>query len=1021
MTSAQRVLRRLLYLLFAISGFSGLIYESIWSHYLKLFLGHAAYAQTLVLAIFMGGMAIGAWLPTRYGARWKNLLAVYALVEGVVGIGAVVFHSLFVNTTDFAFDTVIPALGSPWAIQSFKWGLGALLILPQSILLGMTFPLMSAGLIRRCPSNSGESLAMLYFTNSIGAAIGVLVSGFILIEQIGLPATMLAAGVINILLALLVGWLSYRRPEPKIPAETGARRTGNQSGLWRLLIVASLVTGAASFIYEIAWIRMLSLVLGASTHAFELMLSAFILGLAFGGLWIRRRIDLLKHPIQFLGWVQVIMGLLALGTLIVYDASFSAMQILMHALARTESGYFLFNPASHAITIIVMVPVTFCAGMTLPLITHALWRSGYGEKSIGTVYAANTVGAIVGIFFAVHIGLPLLGLKGLLTAGAALDMGLGVALLGGLVAGGNRRPGYIAAGVALAATVAVLLGVDLDHHRMASGVYRAGFIHTPKSAELLFHRDGKTATVDLLKHPNVGISIRTNGKSDGMINMDDGGRPSPDEATMILTGAIPLALHPRAQTAANIGMGTGLTTQILLASEHLRRIDTIEIEPTMIEAAQVFRPRVEAAFTDPRSVFHIDDAKTFFSSHQARYDLITSEPSNPWVSGVAGLFSHEFYRRTREHLNPGGLFVQWLQIYEMDPDLVASVLKAIGNNFSDYALYACDDGDLLIVSVREGNVPSIHPDALQQQRLAQELRRVGILSVDDLKLRYIGDRAIFEPLFAAAPLPANSDFFPVLDTKSVRSRFLEKNARALLELRSIKLPALEMLGKELPPRKTPRSTPAPDLLRSRLAHDATLIRDFYTSGRTPTDLSDPELLSSLLLTGRLDRDCKSAAAASLWFDSAITVMDNALPHLSSSEAYALWMELSNSVCLARLTGIQRDTFTLYGAIARRDAANMARVADLLLNAMAAPGHGTGPAPTAGTAGNPNGSKKAQDVLAAGMLGYLASDKPQEAQRLWTAHASRALGTNPPGMLLRLLRAHSTYQNPRATEKAIARN
>src|SRR5262245_25019116 len=171
----------LLFAVFTLSGFAGLIYESIWSHYLKLFLGHAGYAQTLVLAIFMGGMAIGSWLAGRYSGRLGNLLACYAAAEALIGVVALFFHPVFVSVTDAAFAHVLPALGSPAAAAAVKWTLGAALIVPQTILLGMTFPLMSGALIRRYSAAPGETLALLYFTNSIGAAVGVLVAGFVMV------------------------------------------------------------------------------------------------------------------------------------------------------------------------------------------------------------------------------------------------------------------------------------------------------------------------------------------------------------------------------------------------------------------------------------------------------------------------------------------------------------------------------------------------------------------------------------------------------------------------------------------------------------------------------------------------------------------------------------------------------------------------------------------------------------------------------------------------------------------------
>src|SRR5262245_36165711 len=175
-------MRKVFFAIFALSGFSGLIYESIWTHYLKLFLGHAAYAQTLVLAIFMGGLAVGAGLCSRWSSRWDNLLRGYAVTEGVIGVCALGFHPVFDRVVNLAYTAILPALHTPSAIILCKWWLASLLILPQSILLGMTFPLMSGGCVRRFPNHPGAALATLYFANSLGGAIGVVASGFVLIR-----------------------------------------------------------------------------------------------------------------------------------------------------------------------------------------------------------------------------------------------------------------------------------------------------------------------------------------------------------------------------------------------------------------------------------------------------------------------------------------------------------------------------------------------------------------------------------------------------------------------------------------------------------------------------------------------------------------------------------------------------------------------------------------------------------------------------------------------------------------------
>src|SRR3954469_9633497 len=448
--------RPLLIALFAASGFAGLIYESIWTHYLKLFLGHAAYAQTLVLAIFMGGMALGSWLAARMGLRWKNLLAGYALTEAAIGALALVFHEVFVASTGWAYGS------SLLRFAAFKWSLAAALILPQCVLLGMTFPLMTAGLLRWFPDRPGRSVALLYFTNSLGAAVGVLASGFWLVPAVGLPGTVRAAGAINLRVAASVWALSRRSISS--PSTAAASGSGLRDRVFWLFLGAALITGASSFVYEVAWTRMLTLVLGASTHAFELMLGAFILGLALGGLFIQRRIDRLARPVRTLAWLQIAMGLFALATLVAYGPTFDAMAWLIRRLPRTDRGYALFNLGSGAMAVGLMLPATFCAGTTLPLITFHLLKRGCGEASIGAVYAANTVGAIAAVFAAVHAGLPLLGLKGLLVAGAALDLLLGVLLW----------PRLLPALASAAAVVLCVFFVHLDAYKMASGVYRYG-------------------------------------------------------------------------------------------------------------------------------------------------------------------------------------------------------------------------------------------------------------------------------------------------------------------------------------------------------------------------------------------------------------------------------------------------------------------------------------------------------------------------------------------------------------------
>jgi spermidine synthase len=981
----QGLSRGALYLVFIVSGFAGLIYESIWTHYLKLFLGHAAYAQSLVLIVFMGGMALGAAACARISTRIARPLAAYALVEAVIGVLGLVFHPIFVGVTEWSYASLLPALDSEWGSLALKIALSALLILPQSVLLGATFPLMSAGLVRAAPGRAGNAIALLYFTNSLGAAAGVLVSGFVLIGLVGLPGTLRTAGALNLALAALV-WLMLVPPrEPALAARAGAHATPAA----RLLLAVSFLTGLASFIYEISWIRMLSLVLGASTHSFELMLSTFILGLALGGFAVRGWIDRAAHPERLLGWVQLAMGLAALATLPLYNKTFELMEFLMHGLARSDAGFVLFNLSGQAIAALVMLPATFCAGMTLPLISAALLRHGAGEGAIGRVYAANTLGAIVGVLLAVHVGLPLLGLKGTLLAGALLDCALGLVLLRPFL----RPRGRLGAigGACAALFLAAGLGVQFDANRMTSGVFRYGDLSGSRDAKILFERDGKTATVHLVQYSDA-TSIRTNGKSDGSINLPSFERGT-DEVTMVLTGALPLALKPDAKSAAVIGIGTGLTMHTLLQSLAIERVETVEIEAAMAEASRGFMPRNSAAFADPRGAILIDDAKSFFSTHNRRYDVIVSEPSNPWVSGVASLFTSEFYARIRNHLAPGGLLVQWFQLYEIDPARLASVMAALGERFPHYAVFAPSDHDLLIVA-SDAPVPfPVSARAFEFPGLARELWTIHVLAPGDLDARYLGSRATLEPLFASYASPANSDYRPLLDLHAARDRFTEKSAANVVAMLNAGVPVLELLepGRSARP-VNPLNEGSYAFERIENTRLARYSRDFLMRAQAPVPESIPtQLQKDLEIVKTRLIECRAPRELDVWLHSLVRVARTLNPYLSAAETAPLWERIAGSGCMRGLLEFQRRWIALAQAAGARDTLRMLEDAvHLLVN-------------------QPELHADAREYLVlAGMSAAIAQQRHDVALSIWESQAKRLARPSDP--LFRLLRCHAAAES-----------
>jgi spermidine synthase len=882
---------------FVLSGAAGLIYESLWSRYLGLFVGHSAYAQIIVLVIFLGGMSFGAHLVGRRVDHIRRPLIGYALVELVVGILAMVFHEAFLSTTNFAYDSVFPSFHGG-GLTAVKWAIAGLLILPQSILLGATFPLMSSGVIRlaKTQMQPGRILSLLYFSNSLGAAIGVLLAGMWLIERVGLPGVLLVAGFINVLIAAFVFLLA--RAHERLSAATDPATSPNVATvappepvtpdahrLTFVLLSVAFGTAIASFIYEIAWIRMLSLVLGSATHSFELMLSAFILGLALGALWIRTRADTLDNPLRLLGHVQWMMGLLAVGTLPLYLMSFDWMATVLGTVASNENGYRVFTVFRYVVAALIMLPATFCAGMTLPLITRMLMKSA-GERAIGTVYAVNTLGSIIGVIIAGLLLMPLVGLKRLLLLGALVDILLGVWLVSiardraPVVAKPKRWPMASESPLTIPLIVTAFLLTTItivskfEIATLTSGVYRHGIVDHSSESSFPFYKDGRTATVSVERNASGFLTLATNGKPDASVDPEwrdtsakAAARPlqlTRDLATQYMLPLIALAHAPRAEHAAVIGQGSGITSHVLLGSPYLKELATIEIEPEMIEGSRQFDPTNRRVFDDTRAHFIIDDAKSYFASSRKKFGLIVSEPSNPWVSGVSGLFTQEFYVRARDQLEDGGVFAQWLHLYEINDGLVNSVLAAIDTVFADYEVFYTSDADIAVIASKHrvprpdwtiANYPDVHED----------LKRVVPLRASWFETQRLGGRDVLHPMLKIHAEP-NSDFFPVLDLNAEKMRFMHENATGYTSLKEGRFDLVGALTGRRLGFGIGSASPTPEIERSQ-AH---ALSARLHAARTGTDSIgrmvsiDEELSAARLRVDQLEAAVAANRAPASW-------------------------------------------------------------------------------------------------------------------------------------------------------------
>lgn len=946
MTRISRLSLALL-VLFVLSGFAGLIYQSVWSHYLGLTLGHAAYAQTLVLAIFMGGMAIGAWVASRYSVRWKRLILGYAVVEAVIGVFGLVFHPLFVGYTGFSQSAVLPALGNASLAHSYQWFSAALMITPQSVLLGATFPLMSAGLIRAMPNSHGEVLGGLYFSNSLGAACGALLTTFLLLPLVGLPGTVMTAGILNIVVALLAWLLSKSIDEPGLApvydvsdtrsgnadeARSAATNSDDIRRLGRVLMWSTAVSGAASFVYEVGWVRLLNQALGATIHSFELMLAAFILGLAFGGLWIRKRAAGIAEPVRYVGYVQIWMAVAALLSIPVFTQSFHWVGWILSGLSRTSTGYTMYELATAAISLLVMFPAAFLAGMTLPLFTLALLRAGAGERSIGRIYAANTLGAIVGVALAMHVLIPLIGVRLAVTLAALVDGLVGVYLLRIINPGRLTRAVAVSTFALVGALALGTLYGRPDPLAQVSGVFRSGRAMLGPETRVEFLRDGKTATVGVFNTGDLR-TISTNGKPDASLTPLSK-EPTPDEITMIMAGALPLVLHPDPKRVAVIGWGSGLTTHTLLGSAVPEAVDTIEIERAMVDGARLYGERVERAYSDPRSHVRVEDARTFFSTGARRYDAIISEPSNPWVSGVASLFTKEFYAFLKRHLDDDGVLVQWVHTYEIDDALLGTMMAALASEFPHADIYLTNSVDVLIVARKTPGPESPSELSLHGPQLLAELKRVGLGNGDEIAVRRLGSMELLRNFVRMTGARAHSDFYPTVSLNAPRTRFMNSQSSALTNLVTNGMPVLDILECRVPLGQDASVAEIEESTLANWKHIAAAVSRMVVTGEddgTLQRLSPESILPMEALLRSSARMPTSDAAFRAWTDGVANLARGTLGHLPSSDLEPLWGRPGWLTADLLADPEARAILDAYLAAARRSPLAMRTAADAVLS------------------------------------------------------------------------------------------
>lgn len=720
MTGGPAGRRALFGLLFLLSGAAGLVYEQLWIRELQHVFGSTIHSITTVVAAYMGGLGLGAWAIGRRADAHRQPAALYGALELLIGLLGLASPWIIgaIGQAYLAFArAAAPGL---WTGTAVKAVAAFLVMLVPTALMGGTLPVLTRAFAGADARALRRELALFYGLNTVGGVVGCALAGYVLVEHAGIRPSLLATGALNLTLGIAALALGRGIPAPAA-GEPGAGDVGAPAaGATRRAAVWLIgITAFASLLLEIAWTRVLILVVGSSTYAFTTILACFLLGIGIGSLVTVGRglsaAELLRRAALVLGSVAALASLLfpLLRMLPVYIIGTLRLEVNAGLLIALQSV-----PVAA-----VVLPPAVGFGMAFPLLAELSARreSGPGRET-GRAYLANTLGSIAGSALTGFVLIHTLGSERTLVAGVAIVAAAAVLLR--MQWGRETGTGWLAAGdggrvpVLLAAAAVIVAVATPDWSRRLLDRGPAIYGHDIRSADRLdsFLRglgaeqlrfdEGWNATISVWRNGN-NTWLKTNGKADAS--------SVADMNTQVLLGMLPALAHREPERALVIGFGSGTTVRTLADAPGVRAVDVVEIERAVLRAAPLFADVNRDVLADRRVRIVEDDARSALQLGGPPYDVVVSEPSNPWVAGVAGLFTPEFFRIVRGRLAEDGVFAQWVQMYRVDVGVIAVVVANLRRVFPHVEMWYANTADLVLVA-------SNRPVAWDRSRVAEFLR-----------------------------------------------------------------------------------------------------------------------------------------------------------------------------------------------------------------------------------------------------------------------------------------------------------
>jgi spermidine synthase len=796
---------------FTLSGAAGLIYEVLWMRMLGLVFGATTVAISVVLTAFMGGLALGSAIGGKVAARFGNALRAYGVIEVAIGLSAICLPVIFriADVLDaMVWQTIHPG-SLVFSLVRFVM-VSAVLLIP-TMLMGATLPIIVSA-VRQFGDSQAVTISRLYGLNLLGAIVGTIIAGFFFLPAFGIRVTIWIAAATNLFAgtaSLLFSRRSYARGNSRDNQFLSDEATqaevfvtaANARAFWFLCAFCS---GLVTIGMQIIWSRLLAMIIGSSTYAFALVLALFLLGLALGAWVVSLAVTGDSHRLRRVVFLVQLFTVVALFMSLRITNAVPGMLVSFGFRLGINSWAALLVLQALAAMILILVPATLM-GMIMPIVlTWAGQSAASGApvaRIVGQAYALNTLGAIAGALVTTFVLVPMASSKFAAFCMAAISLGIAAVAY---QSRGSTWDGTLVRGLSIGTAALLMVAMlfvwpRLNLSELSVGAYdsyirvlakaRGGAPDNQQSPDhqqsngpddhrLLMYAEGRTATVSVRRDWGI-TSVAINGRT----NASD----ADDMPTQVMLGQLGVLTAPRLDHGLIVGFATGVTAGSVLQSP-IKSLVGVEIEPAAIASAKFFEHVNNHPLKDSRLRMIVDDARTYLRVNPTQYDLIVSEPSHPWVPGVANLFTREFFTLGHERLRDDGVFVQWLQIYQLSTENLRSVLATFHGVFPHVAVFRIEGSakgkDLILIGSRQPVRLDLINERMKDARVAADMKRVGLANSTDVMAWFVCDESRLDSALNGAVI--NTDDNMHVETVAPREAFrptMDENAKWIEALR----------------------------------------------------------------------------------------------------------------------------------------------------------------------------------------------------------------------------------------------